>query len=166
MPEPMLRWIGWFWLLWVCLPSAASAADGQGPQQWLLEVVNHQGVIIAKAPVPESGEWCLLWNHSVEGFPVADCFRISGNQLLLDSSHTPDFAAGLGYIDGRGRLESDQNHGYRIEDMNVPIKGNVLPLRVGSTEVRHRIQIGKRLLELSQIASGQRVNIRIIPYRF
>lgn len=157
--------IGLLWLLWVCLPAAASADVGQNTESWRLEVSDPQGVTIASAPLPETGEWCLLWNHSVQGFPVADCFRMNAEQLFLDSTHTPDFAAGLGYIEGRGRLESDQNHGYRIKDMNVPIAGNVLPLRVGSTRVRHRIEIGDRVLELSPLASGQRVQIRITPYR-
>lgn len=165
MPKPMRPGIGLFWLLWVCLPTAASADNGQSQALWQLEVSDKNGATIARAPVPQTGEWCLLWNHSVQGFPVADCFRVDDKQLFLDSSHTPDFAAGLGYIEGRGRLESDLNHGYRIEDMNVPIAGNVLPLRVGSARVRHRIEIGSRVLELSSLASGQRVNIRITPYR-
>ncbi|OZB19172.1 MAG: hypothetical protein B7X58_02850 [Marinobacter sp. 34-60-7] len=159
---PIRTGVGLAMLLWAVGPTATAGEDGQS---WWVEVLSEQNTLLAQARLPESNEWCLLWNHSVQGFPVADCFRVTEGQLFLDSSHTPDFAAGLGYIEGRGRLESDQNHGYRIEDMNVPIAGNVLPLRVGSNAVRHRVQLGDDTLELSDIAAHRRVDLRITQKR-
>lgn len=81
---------------------------------------------------------------------------------MLDSTHTPDFAAGLGYIPGRGTLKSDDQHGYRIVDMNVPITKNTLWLRVGSQAVNHRIKAGKRLISLSRLAEHKLVAIRLM----
>jgi hypothetical protein len=103
-----------------------------------------------------------VWNHSVQGFPVVDCFRAEGGQLFLDSSQTPDFAAGLGHISGRGTLESDNQHGYRIVDMNVPITNNALRLRVGSDSVNHRIKVDSHIVSLSRLAANKRVEIRLV----
>lgn len=110
-------------LLWVLLPTAVSA---QGAAPWQLPVSDSNQTTLAEISLPGAGKWCLVWNHSVQGFPVTDCFQIEEGQLMLDSSHTPDFAAGLGYTSGRGTLTSDDKHGYRIVDMQVPIPNNHL----------------------------------------
>ena len=70
------------------------------------------GTEIARLPVPEGGEWCVLWRHSVQGFEVADCYENRGGRMVLMRSHQPDFAAGLGHIPGRGRQASDGDGGY------------------------------------------------------
>ena len=44
--------------------------------------------------------WCVLWNHSVEGFPVTDCYENRDGQMVLVRSRQPDFAAGLGHYPG------------------------------------------------------------------
>ncbi|MEX2321592.1 MAG: DUF1850 domain-containing protein [Saccharospirillum sp.] len=129
---------------------------------WQLEVVDTNNHILARAELAdEEDPWCLLWNHSVQGFQVEDCFRVDGQTLILDSTHTPDFAAGLGHIPGRGALESDDQHGYRITNFNQPLPGNQLVLRVGSMRVNHRIAIEHNLISLSELAFDQRVIIRL-----
>lgn len=129
---------------------------------WQLEVVDTTGEILARANLPDDeGRWCLLWNHSVQGFQVEDCFRVDDQTLMLDSTHTPDFAAGLGHIPGRGALGSDDQHGYRITNFNQPLPGNKLVLRVGSMRVNHRIAIEHNLISLSELAVDQRVTIRL-----
>ena len=129
---------------------------------WQLEVVDSNNLILARVDLPnDEGRWCLLWNHSVQGFQVEDCFRVDGQTLILDSTHTPDFAAGLGHIPGRGALGSDNQHGYRITNFNQPLPGNKLVLRVGSMQVNHRIAIEHNLISLSELAHDQRVIIRL-----
>jgi len=147
-------------LLWGVLPLAAGA---QSPAPWQLSVSDSSQTTLVDIQLPEEGRWCLVWNHSVQGFTVTDCFRMQNGRLMLDSSHTPDFAAGLGYTSGRGTLESEDKHGYRIVDMQVPIPNNRLSLRVGSPSVNHRIEVGPRLISLSDLAADQLVEIRVRP---
>jgi hypothetical protein len=145
-------------LSWALLPVAAVAENASS---WELIVTGSHRELLTRVDLPESGRRCLVWNHSVQGFPVVDCFRVEGNQLILDSSQTPDFAAGLGYTSGRGILKSDNQHGYRIVDMNVLIPNNILRLRVGSQSVNHRIKTDFRTVSLSRLSSNDRVEIRL-----
>lgn len=147
-------------LLWVLFPTAVSA---QNATPWQLSVSAPSQSRLVEVDLPEAGRWCLVWNHSVQGFPVTDCFRMHEGQLMLDSTHTPDFAAGLGYTSGRGTLTSDHKHGYRIVEMQVPIPNNRLALRVGAPSVNHRIEVGSRLISLSDLAADQLVEIRVRP---
>lgn len=147
-------------LLWVLLPMAVSA---QSNSPWQLSVSDSNQTTLVEISLPEAGRWCLVWNHSVQGFPVTDCFRMQKDQLMLDSSHTPDFAAGLGYTSGRGTLKSDDKQGYRIIDMQVPIPDNHLWLRVGAPSVNHRIEVGSRVVSLSRLAADTLVEIRVQP---
>ncbi|SFR56174.1 hypothetical protein SAMN04488073_2847 [Marinobacter gudaonensis] len=146
--------------VWFASTVVLTAEAEEGRAQRLV-ISDAQSTPIAEIALPPSGRWCLIWNHSVQGFPVTDCFRTEENRLILDSSQTPDFAAGLGYLAGRGILETNQKHGYRIVDMNVPISSNVLRLRVGSSTVNHRIRVDSRYVNLSQLAENQRVEIRL-----
>lgn len=145
-------------LLCALLPLSPAADE---PRTWHLTVTDPDRNRLVRIDLPAEGRWCLVWNHSVQGFTVEDCFRVDRGQLILDSSHQPDFAAGLGHTPGRGRMESDAQHGYRIIDMQVPIPNNQLLLRVGAESVNHRIDTGSRLVSLSQLAAGQRVTIRL-----
>ena len=83
--------------------------------------------------------------------------------MILTDSHTPAFDAGLGHIPGRGRLESDADHGYWIRDIDEAVPGNAYALRVGSEEVNHRILYQNEIYSLSDLAAGERVLIRIQP---
>lgn len=147
-------------LPWGIFPLAATAESGAA---WELVVTDRDQMPLTRISLPAGGHWCLVWNHSVQGFAVIDCFRVTGERLTLDSSQTPDFAAGLGYIAGRGTLESDDRHGYRIVEMNVPIAQNTLRLRVGSESVNHRIRVDSHTVSLSQLAADQPVSIRLTP---
>jgi hypothetical protein len=104
-----------------------------------LRVYDEQGKLLVNLPMPEDAGWCLAWNHSVEGFLVHDCYRNQGGRMVLDRSHQPDFAAGLGHIPGRGRQVSDGQGGYWIENISEPVPGNRYRLRVGSLRVDHRL---------------------------
>ena len=129
-----------------------------------LDVVSHDGQILQSLPMRHGDTWCLLWNHSVAGFTVSDCFAIHHDTLLLYSSHQPDFAAGLGYVEGRGQLTSDGQGGYLISDINEPVPNNTLALRAGSMAVNHRVLYKGKETSLSQMAAGQRVTLQLIPY--
>ncbi|MDR9468677.1 DUF1850 domain-containing protein [Marinospirillum sp.] len=111
-----------------------AAADGY----WLV-VEPENPAQSQRIALKEGDGWCLHWQHSVAGFRVRDCFRIRSGQLLLEASHQPDFAAGLGHIEGRGIQVSDGRGGYWIRDINSPVANNTLRLRVGSREVNHRL---------------------------
>jgi hypothetical protein len=116
---------------------------------------------IARFDMPEGSGWCVLWNHSVEGFPVTDCYENRDGQMVLVRSRQPDFAAGLGHIPGRGRQVSDGAGGYWILDIDEPVPGNAYVLRPGGAPVDHRISMGDTVVSLSQAAARERVRIEL-----
>lgn len=133
--------------------TTASAGD--------LVVTDEDGTEILRQPVPEGGGWCVLWNHSVQGFPVADCYENRDGHMVLVRSHQPDFAAGLGHIPGRGRQVTDGEGGYWILDIDEPVPGDAYVLRPGAGPVDHRIEIGGRVVSLSAVVAHQRVRIAL-----
>ncbi|MFG1496818.1 DUF1850 domain-containing protein [Saccharospirillum sp. HFRX-1] len=161
MSRPRLSRSAWIVLGAVLLLAKAPAAAPESAGTLVVQAAD--GAPLASLALPADGRWCLLWHHSVQGFQVEDCYRVADGQMLLSSTHTPDFAAGLGHTPGRGRLLSDTEHGYRIVDIDAPVPANRFLLRVGSMRVDHRIAVGKRRLSLSQLAAGERVEIRLIP---
>lgn len=128
---------------------------------WRLEVRTSDHELLTQITLPPDGSWCMAWHHSVAGFLVQDCYGVAAGALRLESSHQPDFAAGLGYTEGRGRLESDGDGGYRIVDINEPVPGNAYWLRVGAMSVNHRIVWDTQEVSLSALAAGERVEIRL-----
>ncbi len=126
-----------------------------------LTVTTTSGEILASFGLSEKRSWCILWNHSVTGFEVRDCYRYEEGVMLLTSHHTPDFAAGLGHLPGRGRLEPDGHGGYAIKDIDEPVPSNRYFLRVGSPAVNHRIAHGDHIISLSEMAAGTRVIIGV-----
>jgi hypothetical protein len=124
-----------------------------------LDVRHDDGRQLVGLPMPEGERWCLVWNHSVTGIRIQDCYRHHAGQMVLERSHQPDFAAGLGHVPGRGRQVSDGEGGYWIEDIDEPVPGNRYRLRVGSPEVNHRLLHDGRRLSLSERAAGERVTI-------
>lgn len=146
------RWLGALCLLALPLANVAAAEltvtprDGQEP--------------LLRLPLAEGERWCVLWNHSVEGFRVSDCYRWQDGEMRLTDSRQPDFAAGLGHIPGRGRLESDGD-GYRIRDIAEPVPGNRYVLRVGQPRVNHRIRHRGDSHSLTELAAGQAVEVAV-----
>lgn len=126
-----------------------------------LVVTGEDGARLLALDLRDAPAWCVLWNHSVTGFLVQDCYRLENGLMLLVSHHTPDFAAGLGPIAGRGELVSDGQDGYIIQNIDELVIGNHYLLRVGSMRVNHRIQHGASLYSLSELAAGARVIVAV-----
>ena len=127
----------------------------------MLIATGETGEEIARFDMAEGGEWCVLWNHSVQGFPVTDCYQNRGGRMVLMRSRQPDFAAGLGHIPGRGRQVSDGAGGYWIIDIDEPVPGDAYVLRPGAGPVDHRLQVGDAVVSLSAAATRQRVRIEL-----
>ena len=119
------------------------------------------GTEIARIAVPEGTGWCILWNHSVQLFPVTDCYENRGGAMVLTRSHQPDFAAGLGHLNGRGTQTSDGAGGYWIEGIDEPVPGNAYILRPGGPAVDHRITTTAATVSLSTAAPRARVRIAL-----
>ena len=134
-----------------------------GSENRVLEVRDRSDTLLVSLPMPQGEGWCLEWNHSVEGFPVLDCYRNEHGRMVLESSHQPDFAAGLGHVPGRGRQVSDGHGGYWIKDIHEPVPGDRYLLRVGAPRVNHRLVVEDKTISLSDLAAGQRVSIGLRP---
>jgi len=140
-------------LFWLLLPVCAGADA--------LTATREDGTEIARLNVPVGTEWCVLWNHSVKGFPVADCYENQDGRMVLMHAHLPDFAAGLDHIPGRGRQVTDGQGGYFILDINEPVPDNAYILRPGAGTVNHRLQVGDTIVSLSAVAPRERVRIAL-----
>jgi len=140
--------------LWgLCLGPCAAQASA-------LEVRDGAGAVLASVSLPDNGRWCLVWNHSVTGEEVRDCFRAEAGGLVLERSHQIDFSsAGLGHVPGRGTVVPDPEGGQWIEGIDAVIPGGALPLRVGAMAVDHRIEAGGAVTSLSALAAGRRVTV-------
>lgn len=143
--------------LLLCL-SLAPAAAGQ-----LTVSLAQTGDRLADLPMPDGAGWCILWNHSVQGFEVEDCYQNRNGRMVLVRSHLPDFAAGLDHIPGRGRQISDGMGGYWIEDIDEPVPGNAYILRPGRPAVNHRLRTQTTELSLTALAERARVRIALQP---
>lgn len=137
-------------LLVVTLAAGLAQADA-------LEVRDRDGAMIARIPVAPGDEVCLRWSHSVTGGAVADCFELRDGRMTLSRSYLHDFSAGLGHLPGRGVQRPAEHGGYWIEQIDEPVPGNALPLRVGGPSVGHRLTAGRAHLDLSGRAAGRRV---------
>jgi len=122
----------------------------------VLELHLETGEVLARWPMAAQSEACLIWNHSVTGGRVADCFGHAGGSLMLRRSYLHDFAAGLGEVPGRGTLVSAAEGGYWIEGIDEPIADNRLTMRIGASAVDHQLHLDGQVLTLSQIAPGQK----------
>lgn len=127
----------------------------------VLTATRSDGTEIARIAIAPGEGWCVVWNHSVAGFRVSDCYENRGGAMVLVSSHQPDFAAGLGHIIGRGTQISDGNGGYLIIGIDAPVPQNSYILRPGAGAVDHRLQTATQSLSLSALAARDRVTIRL-----
>lgn len=145
---------------WLSL--GAQADDAEGAQ---LAVLDASGETLVEVPLEPGMRWCLGWNHSVKQFPVLDCYRYHQGRMVLERSHQPDFAAGLGHTLGRGEQVSDGRGGYWIENIDEPVPGNRYTLRVGSPAVDHRLlwqtEGDEHRVSLSELAAGERVILQL-----
>lgn len=145
--------------LFICLAAAAASAKS-GPA---MVVETSQGAILGKLGFDEGQEICLSWAHSVSGGDVQDCFENRRGEMVLTRSYLHDFAAGLGDIAGRGALEPAEGGGYWITGIDEAIPQSGLLLRVGAPRVGHVLRSASQSLDLSAIAPGARVTLRLAP---
>lgn len=139
---------------------AALAATGPATGA-VLEVARADGEVLVSRQIDEGARWCIRWNHSVAGFPVTDCYLYRKERMVLERSHQPDFAAGLGHTPGRGVQTAAEEGGYWIEDIDEPVPGNCYRLRIGGAAVNHRLVLGRTEASLSEIAPDQSARITV-----
>lgn len=143
---------------------ASLHADAWPQASARLLIQSEAGEVLLDAPLADEGRWCVAWNHSVAHFTVLDCYQHRQGQMVLVRSHQPDFAAGLGHIQGRGQQVSDGQGGYWIEAIDEPVPGNRYTLRVGAQAVNHRIvwpDLERAPVSLSEQAAGERVTVAL-----
>ncbi|MGR4066987.1 DUF1850 domain-containing protein [Billgrantia sp. C5P2] len=157
------RWLAGSFAAWFSLGALADGAIGGAK----LAVLDAVGETLVEVPLEPGMRWCLGWNHSVKKFPVLDCYRYHQGRMVLERSHQPDFAAGLGHTPGRGIQVSDGQGGYWIENIDEPVPGDRYTLRVGSPAVDHRLlwqaEGDEHRVSLSELAAGERVTLQLYP---
>lgn len=145
--------------LFICLALAAAPAQSETT----LVIETPQGAVLGELGFDEGQEICLSWAHSVTGGAVRDCFESRRGEMVLTRSYLHDFAAGLGEIAGRGTLIPAEDGGYWINGIDEALADNRLVLRIGAPRVGHVLHSVKQSLDLSAIAPGARVTLRLEP---
>lgn len=162
-PRRHALWHAMLWCLFLGLVPPALATDP--PPEVSLVVADAEGEPLVEIDLQPGMRWCLGWNHSVKKFPVHDCYRYLDGRMVLERSHQPDFAAGLGHSLGRGEQVSDGEGGYWIENIDEPVPNDRYALRVGSLAVDHRLLWQENGTEhkvsLSEMAAGERVILQL-----
>lgn len=143
----------------ICLACADASAQA-GPT---LVVETSLGAVLGTLGFDEKQEICLSWAHSVTGGAVQDCFENRRGEMVLTRSYLHDFAAGLGDIAGRGTLGPADGGGYWITGIDETLPESGLLLRVGAPRVGHVLYSASQSLDLSAIAAGARVTLRLAP---
>lgn len=136
----------------------AGAAAGQATGGADLVVADAAGRVIGTFPLGSERRWCLVWNHSVTGIEVTDCFRVEGGRMILETSRMADLAAGLGESPG-ARITSDGN-GYLLAGIERAIPAEGLVLRRAGKAVDQRLRIGAAEHRLPAGPRGERLVIR------
>lgn len=149
--------------IWAGVLLAQIVLPGQAWAHYVLEVLRLGGEPLFAATLEEGEGWCVHWNHSVAGFLVRDCYRVTGGHMVLERAHQPDFAAGLGHIPGRGTVTAAPEGGYWINDIDEPIAGDCLRMRLGSARVDHRIVLKGAEHSLSALAAREAVRVLLRP---
>ncbi len=149
--------------LLVCVILTGIVTSAKVRAQDVLAVLAADGTEIARLDFAPHQEICLTWAHSVTGGKVADCFENQQGQMVLMRSFLHDFAAGLGDIPGRGKINAAAGGGYWITGINEAIPANTLSLRVGSIAVGHSLDNGAHRIALSALAPRARVALQLQP---
>jgi hypothetical protein len=140
-------------------PDVPAGADA-GP--WL-DVTTASGDTILRLPLATEPRWEVHWVHSVAGILVRDSFLWKDGTMLLTDSRTPRLdVAGLGHIEGRGVMKSDDQGGYWIADLDEPIPGNAYTIRVGSSFAPTAIVHAGTSYSLTDEHAGERATIAVI----
>ncbi|MFU8881197.1 MAG: DUF1850 domain-containing protein [Rhodobacterales bacterium] len=126
-----------------------------------LVVETRDGLRLGQLAFDDGAEICLSWAHSVTGGAVSDCFENRKGQMVLTRSYLHDFAAGLGEVAGRGTLRAAQGGGYWIDGIDEALDASGLTLRIGAPHVGHILGSDQQSLNLSAMAPGVRVSLRL-----
>jgi hypothetical protein len=138
------------------------AGDGVSYEPTLY-LTNDAGSALLTLSLARAPNWEIEWRHSVTGMTVRDSYTWRQGELVLLESHVPQLdAAGFGDTPGRGTLESD-GAGTVIRNLNEPIPGDRLTLRVGSLAHPTTLIHDGRRYELSRFYAGQRVHLEVRP---
>jgi hypothetical protein len=143
----------------VTLAGAVAAAPATGAA---LVVIDRESGVAESVPLASDGRWCLIWNHSVTGVEVTDCFRTEGEGMVLETSRYRDVAAGLGESPGAA-LAPDGDGGYVLSGLERPAPETGLVLRRAGAAVAQRIRVGGVERPLPDGRVGARVVIRLDP---
>ncbi len=106
-------------------------------------------------PTVEGERFELSWRHSVSGIVVRDVFAVEDGRIYLEETHNPWFAAGLGEVEGRGRVVAEANHAVAIVDIHE--LADDLKLRIGRPEIHHTLWIRGRGYDFSACFSHRRL---------
>lgn len=101
----------------------------------------------------------ICYIHSVDRKPVCEVFKVRwGKGIELHETYFRMFGAGMGHWKGHGYIVSEQGW-IKIKEINKPL-GKFL-LRVGTRGVDHTLYVKGKKINLTEMAEGRLVNVKI-----
>ncbi|MBE2999181.1 DUF1850 domain-containing protein [Nocardiopsis sp. HNM0947] len=119
--------------------------------------VSDEGRALGHLPLAEGEALTVAYTHSIDGLPIEEDLVVEDGHLVVDATRLRQFGAGMGQIPGEGHGRAD-GRWWVVEDLDRDI-GPELVLRVGSSEVDHRLRVPGTEVELSPCLAGQRVTV-------
>lgn len=101
----------------------------------------------------------ICYVHSVDIKPVCEIFSLRKKHgIFLEEMYFVIFGAGMGHWEGHGHVSGD-GEWTRIKEINKPL-GNFL-LRAGSKGVDHRLVIRDINVDLTDLAEGRVIEVKM-----
>jgi hypothetical protein len=132
------------------------------PGPWILCVdMESQGVVV-KIPLSWEEKFKICYIHSVDIEPVCEIFSLRKKHgIFLEEMYFVMFGAGMGHWEGHGYVVRDGEWTW-IKEIEKPV-GSFL-LRVGSQGVDHKLIAGGRDVNLTDLAEGKILEVKMETY--
>lgn len=129
------------------------------PRPWLVLRDREAGRTLVEFPADGGDTFKICYIHSVDIKPVCEIFSVRKEHgIFLEEMYFVMFGAGMGHWEGHGHVSGD-GEWIRIKEINKPV-GKFL-LRAGSKDVNHRLVIREMDINLTDLAEGRVIEVKM-----
>lgn len=143
----------------IILVAAACVTLLSRPRPWLVcqDVETRRTVV--EVPLDWGEKFKICYIHSVDIKPVCEIFSLKKDHgVFLEEMYFVMFGAGMGHWEGHGHVVSDGEWTW-IKEIEKPV-GSFF-LRTGSSGVDHSVVVRERTVDLTDLAEGRVLNVKM-----
>lgn len=129
------------------------------PMPWLVIEDFKVGEKLLTIPLTWRDRFEICYTHSVDRQPICEIFKVRwGKGIVLHEMFFRMFGAGMGHWKGHGYVVNEEGW-TKIKEIDKPL-GKFL-LRIGTRGVDHILSAGGENINLTEMAEGKQVEVRI-----